>query len=413
MSTLLIKDIGCLVQVLAPEVRRVAGEAMGRIDAISNAWLLIGDDRILDFGAHADGHPRADSEWSASGGWVFPAWCDSHSHIVFAASREQEFVDRIKGLSYEEIARRGGGILNSAARLREASEEDLYDTALERLREVQSYGTGALEIKSGYGLSFDSEVKMLRVIRRLREAAPEMALKATFLGAHAVPPEYKNDRAAYIRLLCDKMIPYVAGEGLASYCDVFCDKGFFTVEETAEILEAGWRYGLKPKIHANELDFSGGVQVGVAQRALSVDHLERSGPEEVQALKGSGTIPTLLPSTAFFLGIDYAPARLLIEGGLPVALASDYNPGSTPSGRMPFVLSLACIKMKMLPEEAVHAATINGAAAMELEDSYGSITRGKTASFFVTRPMPSLAYLPYAFGSDLIRRVVLRGRFCD
>ncbi|HRI59273.1 MAG TPA: imidazolonepropionase [Saprospiraceae bacterium] len=382
---------------------------MANLPIVNDAFLLIENERIAAFGPMKECPGRADRVLDATGRMVFPCWCDSHTHIVYAASREEEFTDRIRGLSYEEIARRGGGILNSARRLRETSEEALFESAWARLQEVIGYGTGAIEIKSGYGLSLESELKMLRVIRRLKAVSP-IPVKATFLGAHAVPVEYKERRAAYIDLIVNEMLPQVAGEGLADYCDVFCDKGFFTPEETEQILQAGWRYGLKPKIHANELGYTGGVQAGVASKAISVDHLEYTGDAEIEALKHSDTFPTLLPSCAFFLGIPYAPARKMIDAGLPVVLATDYNPGSSPSGKMPFVLSLACIKMKMLPEEAIIAATINGACAMELGRNYGSIAVGKVANVFISTPIPSLAYLPYSFGSNLVESVLLQGK---
>jgi imidazolonepropionase len=340
---------------------------------------------------------------------VFPAWCDSHTHIVYAGSRESEFVDKINGLSYEEIAKRGGGILNSAARLQQTSEDELFEQALKRCEEIMRFGTGAVEIKSGYGLTVDDEIKMLRVIRRLKNAVP-LEIKATFLGAHAVPAEFRDRREAYVDSIVNEMIPRVAAENLADYVDVFCDKGFFTVPETDRILEAGVRYGLRPKIHANELDYSGGIQIGVQHDALSVDHLEFTGKDEIETLLNSSTMPTLLPSTAFFLRLHYPPAREMIASGLPVALASDYNPGSSPSGRMSFVISLACIHLRMTPEEAINAASINSAYAMGLATSHGSITKGKTASFFITKPMPSVAYMPYSFGSDLIDRVFISGK---
>jgi imidazolonepropionase len=382
---------------------------MAHLPAVDDAYLLIENDRIAAFGPMSECPERAGKTLDASGRMVFPAWCDSHTHIVYAASREEEFVDRIRGLSYEEIARRGGGILNSARRLRETTEDALFESALGRLYEVIGHGTGAIEIKSGYGLSLESELKMLRVIRRLKALSP-IPIKATFLGAHAVPAEYRDDRKAYIDLIINEMLPQVADEGLAEYCDVFCDKGFFTPEETDRILEAGWRRGLKPKIHANELGYTGGVQAGIARQAISVDHLEYTGEAEIEALKNSETLPTLLPSCAFFLGIPYAPARAMIDAGLPVVLATDYNPGSSPSGKMPFVVALACIKMKMLPEEAINAATLNGARAMELEAGYGSIAVGKVANLFISAPIPSLAYLPYSFGSNLVDTVVLQGK---
>ena len=338
-----------------------------------------------------------------------PAWCDSHTHIVFAATREEEFVDRIRGLSYEEIARRGGGILNSARKMQAASEEDLLAGARARLREVIGMGTGAIEIKSGYGLTLESELKMLHVIRKLKEGSP-IPVKATFLGAHAVPLEYKDRREDYISLIINEMLPVVAGEGLAEYCDVFCDKGFFTPGETDKILKSASVYGLKARIHANELGITGGVQVGVANNALSVDHLEYTGDEEIEALLNSSTIPTLLPNCAFFLGIPYPNARAMIDAGLPVALASDFNPGSAPSGNMPFVISLACIRMKMLPEEAINAATINGARAMELENEVGSVAVGKRANLMISRPMNSLAVLPYHFGSQIAEKVIINGQ---
>lgn len=382
---------------------------MADLPAINDAFLLLENDSIAAFGPMAQCPERADEVIDASGRFVFPSWCDSHTHIVFAASREEEFVDRIRGLSYEEIARRGGGILNSARRLQAASEEELYIGARERLLEVIRHGTGAIEIKSGYGLTLDSELKMLRVIRRLKAESP-IPIKASFLGAHAVPLEYKERRNDYIDLVINEMLPRVAEEQLADYCDVFCDKGFYTPDETERILQAAWKYGLKPKIHANELDYSGGVQVGIANKAISVDHLEYTGDAEIEALLHSDTLPTLLPSCAFFLGIPYAPARRMIDAGLPVVLATDYNPGSSPSGKMPFVVALACLKMKMLPEEAVQAATLNGARAMELEKKFGSIAPGKVANLFVTKPMASLAYLPYAFGADLVETVILNGK---
>lgn len=410
MATLLLQHIQTLVQVETTQRRSVvAGAAMAQLPVLHDAFLLLEDEHIAAFGPMEKCPGQADQRIDARGRLVLPTWCDSHTHLVFATSREAEFVDRIRGLDYEEIARRGGGILNSARMLQLASEEELFQGAWGRLQEVIGYGTGAIEIKSGYGLTVESELKMLRVIRRLRAASP-IPIRATFLGAHAVPTEFKDRRNEYIDLIINNMLPLVAAENLADYCDVFCDRGFFTVAETDRILKAGWQHGLKPKIHANELDYSGGVQVGVANNAVSVDHLEYTGEAEIAALQGSQTLPTLLPSCAFFLGIPYAPARRMIDAGLPVVLASDYNPGSTPSGRMPFVLSLACLKMKMLPEEAVNAATLNGARAMEIEADYGSIAVGKVANVLVTRPMPSLAYLPYAFGSEVVEQVILRGK---
>lgn len=409
MASLLIRNIKTLVQAETTARPGPKGADMAVLPTIDHAFLLLEGDRIAAFGPMDKCPERAGKTLDATGRMVFPSWCDSHTHIVFAASREEEFVDRVRGLTYEEIARRGGGILNSARRLQLTSEESLFEGAWGRLQEVIGYGTGAIEIKSGYGLSVESELKMLRVIRRLKSVSP-IPIKATFLGAHAVPAEYKHRRQEYIDLIVQKMLPQVADQGLAEYCDVFCDRGFFTADETERILQAGWMYGLKPKIHANELDYSGGVQVGVANHAVSVDHLEYTGDAEIAALLKSQTLPTLLPSCAFFLGIPYPPARKMIDAGLPVVLATDYNPGSSPSGRMAFVVALACIKLKMLPEEAVNAATINGARAMEQDGVLGSIAVGKRANVFITKPMPSLSYLPYAFGSDPVETVILNGK---
>ncbi|OWY21498.1 imidazolonepropionase [Sphingobacteriales bacterium UPWRP_1] len=413
---LLIKNIATLVQVeQGPPALRIAGKNMQQLPVLENAFLLMESGRITDFGP-MDECPSVSESASmidAKGKMVFPCWCDSHTHLVYAGSREQEFVYRIKGMTYEEIARQGGGILNSARLLQQTPEEELYNSAMERLAEITRYGTGAVEIKSGYGLSFDSELKMLRVIKEMKKHT-DVEIKATFLGAHAIPLQYKANRQAYIAEIIQRMLPAIALEGLADYIDVFCDTGFYTVAETEQILEAGGLFGLKPKIHANELAVSGGVQVGVQRGAISVDHLEQIGQAEIDCLLGSPiTMPTLLPGTAFFLNIPYAPARQMIDAGLPVCLASDYNPGSTPSGRMSFVLSLACLKLQMLPEEAIHAATINGACAMELQQTHGSICRGKVANVFITKPMPSVAFLPYAFGSNLIETVILKGKVVE
>ncbi len=409
MATLLIRNIGLLVQAEKRPRPVVKGRDMRYLPTVSGAFLLIENDRVAAFGPMERCPERADTVLDATGRMVFPSWCDSHTHLVFAAPRDEEFVDRLRGLSYEEIARRGGGILNSARRLRQMSEEALFEGAWQRLCEVIAQGTGAIEIKSGYGLSTESELKILRVIRRLRVLSP-IPIKATFLGAHAVPEEYRTRRGDYIDLIIHQMLPRVVEEGLAEYCDVFCDRGFFTPAEAERILQAAWKYGLKPRIHANELANSGGVQVGVANGALSVDHLECVGPEEIALLRDSATLPTLLPSCAFFLGIPYAPAREMLDAGLPVVLASDYNPGSAPSGRMSFVVSLACIQMKMLPEEAINAATLNGARALELEADYGSIAVGKKANLFITRPMTSIAQVPYFFGTDPVEVVILNGQ---
>ena len=409
---LLITNIAKLVGVDRERRERVCGAEMNRLDTIDNAWLLAEDGRIAAFGTMAEMPSeglRADTEVDARGGMVFPSFCDSHTHIVYAGSREQEFVDKINGLSYEEIARRGGGILNSADRLRAASEDELYSQAMERVREVIGMGTGAIEIKSGYGLSTADELKMLRVVRRIRETAP-VEVRATFLGAHAVAREYISRQAEYVDLVCREMIPAVAAEGLADFVDVFCDKGFFTVDETARILEAGAKYGLRPKIHADELAASGGTRVGVEHNALSVDHLERAGEAEIETLKGTATSPTLLPGAAFFLGMPFPPARAMIDAGLGVALASDYNPGSTPSGNMKFVVSLGCIRMKMTPAEAINAATQNGAYAMGIGRDFGSIAVGKVANLFITRPMPSVEFMPYAYTTPVIERTFLRGK---
>ena len=408
MTSLLIRNIGTLVQAETQRRSIVKGADMAHIPTINNAYLLAENGRIAAFGPMAECPERADTVLDATDRMVFPSWCDSHTHIVFAATREEEYVARIKGHSYEEIAQNGGGILNSAKKLQAMSEDALFEGAWRRLQEVIGYGTGAIEIKSGYGLTLESELKMLRVIRRLKEEGP-IPVKATFLGAHAVPMAYKDRRADYIQLIVNEMLPQVAGEGLADFCDVFCDKGFFTPEETDHILQAGWKYGLKPKIHANELGITGGVQAGVANRALSVDHLEHTSAVEIEILKNSDTMPTLLPSCSFFLGIPYAAARDMISAGLPVTLASDYNPGSSPSGNMPFVVALACTKMKLLPEEAINAATLNGARAMELQANVGTIAVGKMANLFISKPMLSLALLPYSFGSNLVETVVLNG----
>lgn len=405
---LLVKNIATIVGIDTHHKERLQGSEMSELGTFDDAWLLVVDGKIDSWGSMSEPLPAADSEVDAERGMLFPSFCDSHTHIVYAGSREQEFVDKINGLSYAEIARRGGGILNSADLLHRTSEDELYRQAMERISEMAMMGTGCVEIKSGYGLTTEDELKMLRVVRRIKQTSP-MEVRATFLGAHAVGRAYAGRQAEYVDLVCREMIPAVAAEGLADYVDVFCDEGFFTVDETRKILEAGAKYGLRPKIHANELAISGGVQVGVECNALSVDHLERMGAEEIAALKGSSTMPTMLPGAAFFLGMPFPPARDMISAGLGVAIASDYNPGSTPSGNMRFVLSLACIRMKMTPEEAINAATINGAYALGVSRDYGSIAEGKVANFFITKPMPSIAYLPYAYTSPLISRVFLRG----
>jgi imidazolonepropionase len=340
---------------------------------------------------------------------VFPSFCDSHTHLVYAGSREIEYVDKIRGLSYEEIAKRGGGILNSAKLLHNTSEENLYNQSLQRINEIIALGTGAVEIKSGYGLTVEDELKMLRVIKRLKDTTP-ITIKSTFLGAHAVPADYKGRQSEYVDLIINEMIPQVAAEELADYIDVFCDKGFFTVEETERMLMAGMKYGLRAKIHANELAYSGGIQAGVKYGALSVDHLEFTGDEEIKCLLNSDTMPTLLPGAAFFLGMEYPPARKMIDSGLPLAMASDFNPGSSPSGDMKFVMSLGCIIMRLVPEEAINAVTINSAYAMGISDTHGSIAKGKAANVFITKPIPSYEYLPYAYTTKLVDTVILNGK---
>lgn len=411
MSALLITDIGSLVGTHPKNISVLKGGNMNDLPTINNAWLLCEDGLIAGFGS-MDSLP-ADlltslTSISAKGGYVFPSWCDSHTHIVFAASREEEFVMKIQGKSYEEIAAAGGGILNSARKLQNESEDHLFESASMRLKDLIKQGTGAVEIKSGYGLTLDSELKMLRVIRRLKEAL-KIPIKASFLAAHTYPEDYKNDHNGYIKLITDKMLPQIADEGLADYIDVFCERGFFSVDETEKLLEAGAKYGLPPKIHANQLSISGAVQVGVKHNAISVDHLEVTNEDVIRSLSSSNTIATLLPSCSLYLGIPFANARELINADIPVALASDFNPGSTPSGNMNFVVSLGCIKLKMLPEEAINAATLNGAAAMQLSDAVGSIAIGKKANLFITRPMSSLAYLPYSFGQSQIEKVILNG----
>ena len=412
---LLIENIRSLLLVEKDNRKFVAGKDMADLPSIDNAWLYVADGLIKDFGSmQSQGGTTAYRNTGsanlidASGRLVMPAFCDSHTHLVYAGSREMEYRDKIMGLSYEQIAARGGGILNSVNLLRNTSENHLYDQSMTRIREIINQGTGALEIKSGYGLTTRDELKMLRVIRKIRETAP-LSVKATFLGAHTIPVEYKTNPESYVDLVIDEMIPAIAAEKLADYIDVFCEKGFFTPEQTGRILEAGWKYGLPPKIHANELDFSGGIQAGVRHRALSVDHLEYTGDEEIELLRHSGVMPTLLPGASFFLGLKDPPARKMIDAGLAVALASDYNPGSSPSVNMKLMLSLACIRLKMLPAEAIQAATLNGARAMGLEKTHGSICKGKVANLLITKMIPNYDFLPYAYGSDLVDKVILKG----
>jgi len=409
--SLLIKNIKSLVNIDYKSRKWAAGKDMQNLEILENAYLLIKENKIEDFGkmSEINSDDFKGDIIDATGKMVLPSFCDSHTHLVYAGSREIEYGDKIRGLSYEEIAKRGGGILNSAKLLHNTSEDSLYEQALNRINEIIGFGTGAVEIKSGYGLTTEDELKMLRVIKRLKETTP-ITIKSTFLGAHAVPAEYKGKQDEYVDLIINEMIPLVASEELADYIDVFCDKGFFTVEQTDRILMAGMKYGLKPKIHANELDFSGGIQVGVKYDALSVDHLEFTGDAEIEALLNSETMPTLLPGAAFFLGMIDPPARKMINAGLPIALASDYNPGSSPSGNMKFIMSLGTIKLRMLPEEVINASTINGAYAMGLQEELGSIAKGKIANVFITKEIPSYEFLPYAYTSDLIDKVVLNGK---
>ncbi len=408
-KSVLLRHIASLAGILPKGTTRLVGTQMSHFTTITDAYLLIENGLIKAFGPDAEcSIERADQILDCTHKMVIPAYCDSHTHIVFAGWREGEFVDRIKGLSYVEIDKRGGGILNSAKKLQSTSEDDLFEQAYGRLQDVIKLGTGAIEVKSGYGLTTDSELKMLRVIRRLKEVSP-IPVKSNFLGAHAFPMEFKQNRSGYIDLITNEMIPKLAGEGLADYIDVFCDTGFFSVEETEAILSSGAKYGLKPKIHANELDYSGGIQTGVKYGAISVDHLQCTGPEEINSLAGSNTIATILPSTAFFLGLPYAPARAMIDHNLCVALASDYNPGSSPSGNMSFILSLACVKLKMLPAEALNALTINGAAAMELGESNGSITVSKPANLIISKPNITLEGMPYFYADSWIEAVLING----
>ena len=444
-----IYNIGTLAGILPADVRKLEGSQMNTVECIENAYLVIEDGVIAEFGACSGGEvpgitdsgteslplrgplpftrPRAatvpesvmpgtsyqtttDVEFiDAHGGFVMPAFCDSHTHIVYAGCRDGEFRDKIAGLSYEEIAARGGGILNSADLLHETSEDELYEQSMVRVREIMAMGTGAVEIKSGYGLTVEDELKMLRVIRRIKETAP-VIVRANFLGAHAVGRAYRGRQSEYVDLVCNEMLPRVAEEGLADFVDVFCDEGFFTVEETDRILTAAARYGITPKIHANELEVSGGVQVGVKHGALSVDHLEKTTDAEIEALRGSVTMPTMLPGCSFFLGIPFGNAKGYIEAGLPVALASDYNPGSSPSGNMRFVMALGCIRMRLTPEQSFNACTINTAYAMGVSDQLGSITVGKKANLIITKPVPSLAFIPYSHQTPVIEKVILNGR---
>ena len=408
---LLIKNIGELVGIVPQGVLRKEGAAMNETGTLRDAWILIEDGRIAAFGKTGDGKDglipcRERETLDAEGGMVLPAFCDSHTHLVYAGSRDGEFLDKINGLSYEEIAARGGGILNSADRLHQSTEDELYREALGRVREVIALGTGALEIKSGYGLNTEDELKMLHVIRSISETVPA-TVRATFLGAHAVARGLS--RQAYVEQVCTEMLPAVAAEGLADFVDVFCDEGFFTVEDTARILEAAKRFGLRPKIHANELAVSGGVEVGVRYGALSVDHLERTEDSQVEALRGSDTMPTMLPGSSFFLGLPYGRARDFIAGGLGLALASDFNPGSSPSGDMRFVMALACIRMRLTPVQALNACTLNSAYAMGISDSTGSVTAGKRADLLLTRPGFTLSRLPYLHHTPFLRKVFLAG----
>jgi len=408
-----IKNISELIQTESTPRKWVAGEEMKQLNTIKDAFIEIEDGLISSFGSMEDWNGISD--WNnteiidAEGGMVFPSYCDSHTHLVFAASREGEFVDRINGLSYEEIAKRGGGILNSAEKLQNATEDELYESSLKRLNNLIQMGTGAIEIKSGYGLNLDAEIKMLRVIKRLKENT-EVTIKATFLGAHALPKEYKDNKDGYMDLVINEMLPKVAEENLADYVDIFCEKGYFTVEDTTRLLEAANKLGIQAKTHVNQFNSIGGVKASVDLGALSVDHLEEMKEEDFEALKNSECMPTILPSCSFFLGIPYGPVKKMIEKGLPVALATDYNPGSTPSGNMNFVTSLGCIQMKMTPEQVINATTINTAYAMGLEKEIGSICIGKKANLFITKEIPSYSYLPYSFGENVIDKVILNGK---
>lgn len=405
----LIKNIKGLVQTENKAREAVCGKDMANVNVIENAYLLIEDDKIADFGTMDSCPANADKVIDATNRFVLPSFCDSHTHLVYAGSREIEYIDKIRGLSYEEIAERGGGIVNSALRLQKASEEELYDDAMQRLEMMIKYGTGAVEIKSGYGFTTEAELKMLRVIRKLKENSP-LTIKANFLGAHGVPMEYRGNIDAFVDKIVEEMIPKVADEGLADFIDVFCDKGFFTVEQTDRMLFEGVKRGLKPKIHANELAASGGIQVGVKYNALSVDHLEYTGEEEIKCLKASKTMPTILPGAAFFLNMQCAPARKMIEAGLPIAMASDFNPGSSPSGNMQLILTFACVNFKLTPQEAINATTINTAYAMDVVDSLGSICKGKTANFYITKQIPTIEYLPYYYGDNKVEKVFLNGK---
>lgn len=409
MTTLII-NIKELLQVRENSVLKVSGAEMGLLPTIKNAFLILKNDIIEDFGEMKNlSEIKADIIIDATGKMVLPSWCDSHTHIVYAGNREQEFVDRINGLTYEEIANRGGGILNSAKKLNETTEEEIYNQSKARLEEVMRLGTGAVEIKSGYGLTVEGELKMLRVIQQLSQDYP-ITIKATFLGAHAFPIAFKDNKRGYIDCIINEMLPEIAKNKLANFIDAFCETGYFSVEDTEEIIQAGIRFGLKPKIHVNQFNSIGGIQIGIKYNALSVDHLEIMNREDIESLKNTKTMPVALPSCSYFLSIPYTPAREMIEAGLPLALATDYNPGSTPSGNMNFVVATACIKMKMTPEEAINAATINGAYAMGISETHGSITKGKKANLIITKEIPSYYQLPYAFGSNLIDSVILDGK---
>jgi imidazolonepropionase len=412
MATQVITNINQLIN--AGEHRSLLrGKELAVLPSLENAWLLIEDDVISDFGSMDRISPsllKEKNKTDAAGKYVLPCWCDSHTHLVFAASRENEFLDKLKGLSYAEIAAKGGGILNSAKKLNETSEDELFNLAWRRLEEVSKLGTGAIEIKSGYGLSIEGELKMLRVIKRLKEKS-NVLIKSTFLAAHTYPQQFKENHRGYIDMIIDEMLPVVANQKLADFIDVFCETGFFSPEETEIICKAGMQYGLKPKLHVNQLNSIGGIETGIRLNALSLDHLETMTDDDINQLKKSDTIGTLLPTAAFFLRMPFQPARQLIDSGCAIALASDYNPGSSPSGNMNFVLSLSCIQMKMLPEEAINAATINGAYAMGLQHETGTITKGKKANLIFTKEIPSISYLPYAFGSNLVNKVMISGEW--